>query len=144
MPVKFYNQDIKFKLSEKNRIKKWVKTIVKEHKKELGDINYILCSDSYLIEINKKFLNHDYFTDIITFNYNFDEFIEGDIFISIDTVNFNSKKYKTNPQEELLRVIIHGILHLLGFNDKSKEEKLKMRDLENWALKLYHEDESRL
>ncbi len=120
----------------KNRtiLKKWIETIVNNHNKELGDISYIFCSDEQLLEINKEYLNHDYYTDIITFDYSEAERISGDMFISIDRIKDNAKALKVPYQEELHRVIIHGVLHLLGFKDKTESESQKMRQLEDESL----------
>lgn len=120
----------------KNRtiLKKWIETIVNNHNKELGDISYIFCSDEQLLEINKEYLNHDYYTDIITFDYSEAELVSGDMFISIDRIKDNAKALKVTYQEELHRVIIHGVLHLLGFKDKTESESQKMRQLEDESL----------
>lgn len=134
MAISFNNHEIKFNLKNKKQIKNWIKKIIEEHKKSTGNISYIFTSDNYILEINNKYLNHNYYTDIITFDYSIDELIEGDIFISIDTVISNSQKFKTNFNEEMLRVIIHGIFHLIGYKDKSKQQKVEMRELENKAI----------
>ena len=134
MTISFNNHEVKFNLKNKKRIKNWIKRVIEEHKKSNVNISYIFTSENYILEINKKYLNHNYYTDIITFDYSSNELIEGDIFISIDTVYSNSKKFKTNFNEEMLRVIIHGIFHLIGFKDKSKQQKLEMRELENKAI----------
>lgn len=120
----------------KNRriLKQWIKTIVENHNKTIGEISYIFCTDDQLLEINKEFLNHDYYTDIITFDYSESEEVSGDLFISIDRIKDNAKVLKNPYQEELHRVIIHGILHLLGFKDKTEKESQKMRQLEDESL----------
>lgn len=122
--------------SLKNRtvLKQWIKTVIENNKKELGEISYIFCSDEQLLEINKEFLNHDYYTDIITFDYSEAEIVSGDLFISIERIKDNAKTLKTPYQEELHRVIIHGILHLLGNKDKTESESENMRRLENDCL----------
>lgn len=133
--ILFTNDDsVSFNLKNKRFIKSWIKDIIQQNKKELGDINYIFCSDEKILEINKEFLKHDYYTDIISFDYCEENKINGDIFISIDTVKSNSIKYKTEFTEELHRVIIHGVLHFLGFKDKTKIDTEKMREAENKAL----------
>jgi rRNA maturation RNase YbeY len=133
--ILFTNDDsVSFNLKNKRFIKSWIKDIIQQNKKELGDINYIFCSDEKILEINKEFLKHDYYTDIISFDYCEENKINGDIFISIDTVKSNSIKYKTEFIEELHRVIIHGVLHFLGFKDKTKIDTEKMREAENKAL----------
>lgn len=125
-----------FSLQRRN-IKNWIKNCAVNEKRKLGDIQYIFCSDPYLLKINKKFLNHDYLTDIVTFDYDKNDIISGDVFISIDRIKENSAIYKVSFYNELLRVIIHGILHLIGYNDKSDSEKKIMREKENYYLSLY-------
>ncbi len=120
----------------KNRtiLKNWIKYTIEKNNKQIGEISYIFCSDEQLLEINKEFLNHDYYTDIITFGYSESDIISGDLFISIDRIKDNAKTLGLSYQEELHRVIIHGILHLLGFKDKTDEESQNMRLLENECL----------
>tara|TARA_B100000809_G_C15049844_1_gene498575 strand:+ start:18 stop:494 length:477 start_codon:yes stop_codon:yes gene_type:complete len=113
----------------------WVNEITKQFDKSIGDINYIFCSDEYILEVNKQHLNHDYVTDIITFNYNEDNVLSADIFISYDTVKSNAVEYSDgNIIDELDRVVIHGILHLIGFNDKTDMEQEEMTKQEDLAL----------
>ena len=121
-------------LKKRTILKQWITTIVENNKKEVGEISYIFCSDEQLLEINKEFLNHDYYTDIITFDYSEADIVSGDLFISIDRIKDNAKTLDVSYQEELHRVIIHGILHLLGFKDKTDEESQNMRLLENECL----------
>ncbi|MGI6073604.1 MAG: rRNA maturation RNase YbeY [Fermentimonas sp.] len=121
---------------DEKKISTWIEMIVKNHDRELGDITYIFCNDDYILKINNEYLNHDYYTDIITFNYNEDNIVSGDIFISIDTVMSNSQKYNTLFSEELHRVIIHGILHLCGLDDHTEKEEINMRNEEEKALNL--------
>lgn len=120
----------------KNRtiLKQWIKLVIENNNKKVGEIAYIFCSDEQLLEINKEFLNHDYYTDIITFDYSETDIVSGDLFISIDRIKDNAKTLDVSYQEELHRVIIHGILHLLGFKDKTDEESQNMRLLENECL----------
>ena len=134
MPIKFFTEDTKFNLRNKNPIKNWVHSVITSVNKETGNINFIFTSDKYLLKINKEYLSHKYYTDIITFNYCENEIISGDIFISIETVKNNSSRFNITIIEELHRVIIHGILHLLGFDDQSDEEKAVMREKENYYL----------
>lgn len=134
MPIKFFTEDTKFNLRNKNLIKNWVNSVITSVNKETGNINFIFTSDKYLLKINKEYLSHKYYTDIITFNYCENEIISGDIFISIETVKNNSSRFNVTIIEELHRVIIHGILHLLGFDDQSDEEKAVMREKENYYL----------
>jgi rRNA maturation RNase YbeY len=137
--ITFQNQSISFKLKEKTRLKAWIKTVTEREKHRLGDINYIFCSDDELLEINIQHLNHNTYTDIITFDYTEGNKISSDIFISIDRVAENAKKFKVSFEEELHRVMIHGILHLCGYKDKSKADAELMRKKENGALKLFTE-----
>jgi probable rRNA maturation factor len=134
--ISFQNQSISFKLKDKTRLKAWIKTVTEKEKHRLGDINYIFCSDDELLEINIQHLNHTTYTDIITFDYTEGNKISSDIFISIDRVEENAKKFKVSFEEELHRVMIHGILHLCGYKDKSKADAELMRKKENGALKL--------
>lgn len=133
--ISFQNQSISFKLKNKTKLKLWIKTIVDKEKYALGAINYIFCSDDELLEINIKHLNHNTFTDIITFDYTENKKISSDIFISIDRVIENSKKFNTTFENELHRVMIHGVLHLCGYKDKTKPDAELMRKKENAALK---------
>jgi rRNA maturation RNase YbeY len=112
-----------------------IEQLIKEENKEAGDISVIFCSDEYLLEMNKTHLNHDYYTDIITFNYVDGKLISGDLFISVDRVKENAVKFEVSFNEELYRVILHGVLHLVGYNDKTGEEKKVMREKENYYLK---------
>ena len=135
--IVYHSEDVSFALKNKREISSWIKRIVStESKKQckIGDIYIIFCSDNYLLEMNNKYLKHNYFTDIITFDYCESDIISGDLFISIDTVKSNSFEYKTEFLDELFRVIIHGILHLLGFNDSTAEEQIEMKSAEERSL----------
>lgn len=134
MAIYFFNQDIEFNLKYKRKLKQWIKSVVTSHRKTVGTVNYIFCSDSEILNINQKYLNHDYFTDIITFPYNEGDFVSADIFISIDTVKSNAHKFNKQFSNELYRVMIHGILHLLGYQDYTNEEKVLMRRKEDTYL----------
>lgn len=138
MPINYQSQDIKFVLKEKRKVSKWINDVIKSHQKKVGNVSYIFCSNQYILELNQQYLNHNYFTDIITFDYCYDNKVEGDIFISIDTVLDNSHRFKTNFNEELLRVIIHGVLHLVGFSDKTAKQQKHMRVLEDEALSIFY------
>lgn len=140
MAITFQAEDVVFPPIKKREIAKWIKTIAKEYGKEAKDISYLFCNDDKILEVNRNYLKHDYYTDIITFDYSEDETISGDIFISIDTVRSNSQMYRASFEEELLRVIIHGILHLCGLTDNSETAVKKMRDAENRALALLKMD----
>lgn len=121
---------------KKRETKNWIKRVAENHGKKTGDINYLFCDDEKILEINRQYLSHDFYTDIITFDDCEGDKISGDIIISIDTVRTNSQKYNTDFTEELHRVIIHGILHLCGLNDESDAEEKAMRKAENNALVL--------
>ena len=124
--------------NNKNKIRRLIKKITLEEKKGLSFLNIIFCSDVYLLNINKKHLKHDYYTDVITFDYSEkSKNIEGDIYISVDRVKENATKYKQNKSVELIRTIIHGVLHLSGYTDKTKKEKEIMTTKENKYLSLY-------
>lgn len=138
MPINYQSQDIKFVLKEKRKVSKWINDVIKLHQKKVGNVSYIFCSNQYILELNQQYLNHNYFTDIITFDYCYDNIVEGDIFISIDTVLDNSQRFKTNFNDELLRVIIHGVLHLVGFSDKTAKQQKQMRVLEDEALSIFY------
>lgn len=138
MPIKFFEEDIQFKLSSKTKIKDWIKNTIIEEGYSLGAINYIFCSDQYLLQINIDYLSHDYFTDIITFNTSdSDSIISSDIFISVDRVKENSSINGISFIEELMRVMIHGVLHLIGYNDHTDEDVLLMRSKENYYLEKF-------
>jgi len=122
---------------KRRNIKNWINNTVVNENKLVGEIQYIFCSDNYLLKINKKFLDHDYYTDIVTFDYDEKNIISGDIYISIDRVKENAKIFEVDFNNELLRVIIHGILHLIGYNDKSDIEKNIMRNKENYYLSIF-------
>lgn len=119
------------------KIEQNIEKLAESENRTLGDISYILCSDNYLLEINRQYLNHDYFTDVITFDYSEDNVISGDIFISVDTVADNAKEYNVTFEKELERVMVHGVLHLVGYNDKSDSEVKQMRAKENQYLSLF-------
>lgn len=132
----FFEDTSEFDLSKFNVEANIEKLVVNENR-TLGDVNYILCSDAYLLDINRQYLNHDYYTDVISFDYCEDNVISGDIFISVDTVADNAKEYGVTFEKELARVMIHGVLHFVGYNDKSDEEVPVMRAKENQYLPLF-------
>jgi rRNA maturation RNase YbeY len=136
-PIEFFSEDIEFELNNPEQVSEWIATVIEQHGQELSNLTYIFCSDNYLHEINVAYLDHDTLTDIITFN-NADEdgTVEGDVFISIDRVRDNSAELGTSFEDELHRVIIHGVLHLLGFRDKTEEEGKLMRKQEDSSLSL--------
>jgi len=136
MAISFQAENIKLPDIKKRRISEWIKAVAGSYSKTVGEIAYLFCNDDKILEVNRQYLKHDFYTDIITFDYSEEDKISGDIFISLDTVRSNSQKYTTDYQEELYRVIIHGILHLCGLDDGSEDEKKSMREAENSALKL--------
>ena len=138
--VRFSCADINgIKLRERRKIKAFVKSIFEMEGKELKEINYIFCSDLYLLEINRKYLQHDYLTDIITFDLSESNATVGEVYISSDRVSENSKIHRTTYSQELLRVIFHGALHLVGYKDKKKSEITIMRSKEDYYLRLFAE-----
>ncbi|MEJ7691938.1 rRNA maturation RNase YbeY [Daejeonella sp.] len=135
LPINFFIEDISFNLKRKILLRKWVESCIKAEGYRLRELNFIFCSDNYLLGINQEYLKHDTFTDIITFdNSEDDKLIAGDIFISVDRVNENAISFKVSRQDELHRVMIHGTLHLLGYPDKGKEAKAVMTKKENYYL----------
>lgn len=137
MAIIYQAEDIAFPKIKRRETSRWIKTVAEKYGKTTGDISYIFCSDDRILEINKQYLAHDYYTDIITFDYTEGNVISGDLFISLDTVRTNSQQFGTRYEEELLRVIIHGVLHLCGFGDKTPKEEQEMRECENQALLLF-------
>ena len=137
MSIFFSNADVDFTLPDVDRIKKWISVIVKNHVKSVGKINYLFCSDEYIYDANVRFLNHDTYTDIITFDYVEGVLLSGDILISVDRVGDNASKFSTSFERELRRVIIHGVLHLIGFKDKSEKDASVMRQKEEESLMIY-------
>ncbi|MBO4370770.1 MAG: rRNA maturation RNase YbeY [Paludibacteraceae bacterium] len=116
------------------RTSAWIKQVAASHGKTIGEIAYIFCSDPYILQVNQQYLQHDYYTDIITFDYCEGDKLSGDIFVSVDTVKSNSEEFHTDFIEELERIIIHGILHLCGFKDKNPKDKAEMTRQEDAAL----------
>lgn len=134
MSIVFDVEGVEMPSLKEKEVKEWIKQIAAKFDRKVGELAYIFCSDEKILEVNQEYLQHDYYTDIITFDYSEGKTISGDMFISLDTVRSNSEQFGTNYDEELLRVIIHGVLHLCGMNDKTDEEERKMRELENEAL----------
>ena len=132
-----FNFDNSFNLKDRHKIKRWIKQVVENAGFRLGSVSYIFCSDEKILEVNKQYLNHDFYTDIITFDYVEKDTINGDIFISTDRVKENASQFNVPFEEELHRVIIHGILHLLGQEDHTPKEEKQMRKKENEALLLF-------
>jgi probable rRNA maturation factor len=137
MKITFFNEDVSFKLSSPNKVRRWIKEVIQLEKQTLSEISYIFCSDDYLHNMNVQYLNHDTLTDIITFdNSEEEDQIEGDIFISVDRVKENATQLNLPFDTELHRVMIHGILHLCGYKDKTTPEKELMRKKEDACLSL--------
>ena len=136
MSVSFHSDGVTFDVNNKQKLNSWIVSCVSAHNKSCGDINVIFCDDEYLLSVNKTYLNHDYYTDIITFDYSQKDIISGDLFISISRVKENAKKLNIELISELYRVIVHGVLHLLGYKDKTKLEKEKMREKEDEMILL--------
>ena len=141
--VRYFTEDTSFSLKQKRLISKWLRAVAAEKGYDLGELNYIFCSDAYLLAINKQFLDHDYETDIITFDNSEDYFLEtgrrgvsADIYISVDTVRINGKAYGEGFTREMHRVIVHGLLHLIGYDDCDAWHQQRMRAAENRALAL--------
>ena len=141
--IRYFTEDTTFTLKGKRLISKWLKQVAQENGHAVGELNYIFCSDPYLLAINQQFLDHDYFTDIITFDNSDDFFqetgrkgVSADIYISVDTVKANGAAYGEGFERELNRVIVHGLLHLVGYDDVSEWKQRRMRAAENRALKL--------
>jgi len=140
MAIHFFTEETQFKLPEKQKRKTWLKELAKNESFKISDLNYIFCSDGYLHQMNLDYLEHDTFTDIITFDNSEEEKeLAGDIFISIDRVNENAEIHRVDQSTELSRVISHGLFHLAGYKDKKKNESDIMRAKEEFAIKLFSE-----
>ena len=134
MSVTFQSEGIDFPKIEEEKLSEWINAVAQKYNKVVGEISYLFCDDEKILEVNKEYLDHDFYTDIITFDYSEDNIISGDIIISLQTVESNSQMYQTDYLEELHRVIIHGILHLCRLKDSTIEEEKLMRTAENTAL----------
>ena len=129
---------------DEEKVRTWIKEVARRHNRRVGDLNYIFCNDEKILEVNIEFLQHDYYTDIITFDYSTKRKISGDIFISLDTVASNAELFAKDYDEEFMRVVIHGVLHLCGINDKGEGEREIMEQHENDALALWTNDISKI
>lgn len=138
MSIRFASQDIDFVLLEAEKVKNWISKVIQLRGKKVGNISYLFCDDEYLLGVNQQYLNHDTYTDIITFGYVAADLISGDIMISIDRVGENASQFEVPFGQELHRVIIHGVLHLLGQGDKSDDEAAEMRRQEEESLALWN------
>lgn len=136
--ISFDAKDIEMPKLDFSKIESWLNEVAAVHGYRIGNLNYLFCDDKEILRVNKEFLNHDYFTDIITFDYSYKDRVGGDIFISLDTVKSNADELNVGCTEELLRVIAHGLLHLCGIDDKGPGEREIMEDEEDKALNLYN------
>lgn len=132
--ISFQAENVRMPHIQKREVKKWIRTVAATYGRKIGEIAYIFCDDDKILEVNREYLQHDYYTDIITFDYSEGHFISGDLFISLDTVKTNAEKFQAEYDQELHRVIIHGVLHLCGINDKGPGEREQMEAAENKAL----------
>jgi len=132
--IQYITEQVDLPISHKQKINRWIKETAAEYGKKVGEIAYIFCSDERILEVNNHYLNHDYYTDIITFDYSEGQIISGDIFISVDTVTSNAKEFGVTFEQELNRILIHGILHLCGQDDITPELRLEMTRKENLAI----------
>jgi len=136
--IEFYNEDVELPHLDTERVKKWLVFVANKHKKEIGELSFIFSSDSYLLEVNRQYLSHDYLTDIITFDYTEGDTVSGDVFISTERVADNAIEFNVSYDDELLRVLAHGILHLIGFNDKNENDQEEMTLQEDASILDYH------
>ena len=139
-----FNYEIDFETLEETIYTNWISSVIISENKSEGEINYIFCDDDYLVEINQQYLNHDTLTDIISFDYSLGNEIHGDIYISIERVRENAEEFKVSFEEELKRVMIHGILHYCGYKDKSESDETLMRSKEDEKIKLFHVKQSKI
>ena len=137
MPVE-YTYNTKFKLSNETSVSSWLNQVIVSERRVLGSLTYAFFNDEDLKKMNIKYLNHNYYTDVISFNDSTSEIVGGDIAISVDRVIENATHFNVSFDEELRRVMVHGLLHFLGFNDKTKEDKLKMAQTESLKMKMFH------
>jgi probable rRNA maturation factor len=134
--ITFHTEDIKFNIKNKRLLKTWIKDSIQNENHSVGDLTYVFCSDKYLLNMNKEHLSHDYYTDIITFNYNVEKHVSGDFFISVERVGDNASQQNNTLIDELHRVLIHGVLHLVGYNDKTDLQQAEMTSKEDYYLNL--------
>ena len=136
--ISFHTEDVSFRLPDKLKHKQWLQAVAKEEQKKIGELNYVFCSDKYLLEINKQFLDHNFYTDIISFDLSeAPGKLIGEVYISVDRVKENAKTHGASFTEELLRVIFHGALHFCGYKDKKPSDVKKMRQMEDLWLNAY-------
>ena len=140
MSIRIFYDETDYRLKGWRRTARLIKNVIGTEKKKEGELNFIITNDKFLRSINVQFLSHDYNTDVITFNYNKDDIVNGEIYISLDTVRENSINYNVSFESEITRVIIHGVLHLLDYDDKSEAGRKEMREMEDLWLKRFKED----
>jgi rRNA maturation RNase YbeY len=133
-----FNYELDFKLEDEQLFSDWLSKVISSENKREGEINYIFCDDIYLVEINQQYLDHDTLTDIISFDYSVGNELHGDVFISVERVVENAKDFNVTFEEELRRVIVHGILHYCGYKDKNEEDENLMRQKEEEKMKMFH------
>ena len=133
-----FNYENEFELQNENQIATWISAVILSENKKEGDINYIFCDDEYLLNLNEQYLDHDTLTDIISFDYSVGNELHGDIFISIERVRENAQDFNVTFEEELKRVLVHGVLHYCGYKDKSEEDEQLMRSKEDEKIKMFH------
>lgn len=138
MNIDFNFEDVDFALPDEQSLKDWIDYTVKNERCFTGNLSYIFCSDEYLWNMNKQYLDHDYYTDIITFDYVEDKFVSGDMFISYDRVCDNAKSFNVSCETELLRVMIHGVLHLVGYDDLTDEQEAEIHRMEDFYIDVYN------
>ncbi len=132
--IRFGSDSIEMPVLDERKVTKWIKSVAADYGFSVGQINYIFCSDERELAVNREFLGHDYYTDVITFDYSTESVLNGDIFISLDTVRSNAEMVGATFDQELMRIIIHGVLHLTGQGDKTPETKVQMTEKEEKAL----------
>ena len=134
--IRYFNEGVQFTLKDKLANNRWLKLVAGSEVRSIGDINIIFCSDNYILNVNLRYLGHDYFTDIITFDYCEGKKLSGDLFISVDSVRENAIEYGVEFEEEIHRVMVHGLLHLIGYDDHSPEDERLIHEKEDYYLKL--------
>ena len=135
--ISFHNEGVGTKTPSKRLLKAWIKEFVSNHDKKVGELAFVFCSDEKILEVNQNFLQHDYYTDIITFDYCEGEIVSGDVFISVERVQENALAHGVDYNTELLRVLAHGVLHLIGFQDKEEKNKIEMTRNEDLCMSLF-------
>ena len=133
-----FNYENDFELSNEEQLSNWISRVIASEEKNEGEINYIFCDDDYLLNLNEQYLNHDTLTDIISFDYSMGNEIHGDIFISTERVKDNAADFKVSFEEEIKRVMVHGVLHYCGYKDKTEEDEALMRSKEDEKIKMFH------